>query len=109
MLKFFVRVRMAGMIPFNDWALVAQYWPLRQTGRVWPIPVLLLVSLVPILALSAYAIAGSRPRFSLRTLLIVTTLVGILLGLFAWLGDGAGRAQRNAREAAIRHGRISTE
>jgi hypothetical protein len=84
---FFVRGRMGDMIPFiraDNWALVAQYWPLHQPSRVWPIPVLLVVSLVPIVTLSAYAIVRSRPRFSLRTLLIVTTLVAVLLGLVVY-------------------------
>ena len=50
-----------------------------------------------------------RWRFSLRTLLIATTLVAVVLGLFVWHANVVSRAQRDAREAAIRDGLIPSE
>ena len=48
-------------------------------------------------------------RFSLRSLLIVMTLVAVGLGSLVWFASALKSAQRAARDAAIREGRIPPE
>jgi hypothetical protein len=52
----------------------------------WKI-ILLVVLVPPVLIFAALTLtdaAVQRPRFSIRTLLVATTLVAMLLGLMAW-------------------------
>jgi hypothetical protein len=52
---------------------------------VWPKLFLVIASLVAIIAVTAFSTGLIRWRFSLRTLLIATTLVAAVLGAVVWV------------------------
>jgi hypothetical protein len=50
--------------------------------------------------------SGAEVRFSLRSLLTATALIAVALGAVVWFTGAIGQAQRDARDSAIRAGRI---
>src|SRR5438046_1636388 len=79
----------------------------HSPSRVWP-KLLLSAGLVTFVALIAYAIVRSRPRFSLRTLLITLTAVALVLGLIAavarWPSAGKANALKVAQQWMVDEG-----
>lgn len=80
--------------------------------------VVILMALFVTVALAGLAMIISKPtkeesaspiRFRLRDLFIATTIVAVILGAWAWYGNELGKAQRDAREEAIRAGRLPPE
>ena len=82
-------------------------WVSPSKWTMTPSTIIKIPYLVLTLITAAAAIApGVRwsKRFSLRTLLITTTLVAVALGLVAWLVNAEYKAQREAIDSAIRDG-----
>jgi hypothetical protein len=86
MAGFFMRGRMGVMLESlrsQAIGLIAQFGgsPPAPPIPTWPKLFLLIASVVAISAITAISTGAIRWRFSLRTLLIVMTLVAIVLGL----------------------------
>lgn len=78
--------------PVHDWRYgaassiaigIGDLWPTRLSNHFWMFPIWPVAFLS---AASAYAPWGSL-QFSLRTLLITTTLIAVVLGLGVWLAS----------------------
>jgi hypothetical protein len=86
MVGFFMRGRMASMFLStltDTCGLIAQYWPTHHSISRPPLVHLILLGVAIAMLITSLARRNSL-RFSLRNLLIATTLVAVVLGFMVY-------------------------
>jgi hypothetical protein len=89
-MKVATGVAMDGTIPNGWFYATAQPQYAAQSSFLFSPFIFRFPAWLPLMLLLGIAVlpwTGRKPRFTLRTLLIATTLIAVLLGLIVWLGS----------------------